>query len=394
MNHFRTFASSSKIKSLLVILMIIQMVFITGCWSNTDYNGRSFVKALGIDYVDGKFHSYAQFLSFTNIAKSESGGSTASKPVTWVGKGVDTSFFKATTNLYKTTQTYVLWGHVTAFVLSERALKAHGGKLMEMINRHPESRYNTWIYVTKDPIDDVLSTNSFFEMSALFSILHNPEPNYRQYSYLPPITTVEYLSHYTEPAATSYLPSITVNRDTWQQSQKKLPLLKLNGAYFQANEHYKGFLTETQMQGYHWMLDSTQRAPLSVKDDNELIAQLSLSKPKVKIKTIINDDDITFHISIKLKGELYEYLEPVSYEKLVTLAAEQVKKEVLYTYSAAFKKGIDIYDLGLELRHRQPDLWRKLSNNNTKLIIDQTSIEKIDVKVNIPYFGKYKRRTT
>ncbi len=379
-------------RGFLAVFVLLATLLISGCWSSSDIQSRSFVKAMGIDYKDGKFYCYVQFLDFTRVAKNESVGGGSSETKTWVGKGSGNSFYAATTQLYQTVQNHVIWGHISAVVLSESALREHGHELLQMINRYPEVRYNTWLYVTPGSVEEVLSTNGFFDNTVLSTILHDPEPNYKQYSTLPPTLLFQYTAKNREPGVTSYLPSMIINKKTWQRIDKPLPLPSINGAYFQYGSQYKGFLSRKQMVGYGWIQKKMVRAPLSVTKDGEMYAQMSIGKPKISIKPIVEGKKVTFEIKAKYYGALYEYKHPASYEELAKTAEDNIREEIMHTYREALKIGVDIYNLGLVLRHQKLDLWKDLTDNGKNIIVNKDSITKLDIEISIPFNGKYKRR--
>ncbi|MNZ81021.1 hypothetical protein D3C78_996760 [compost metagenome] len=88
-----------------------------------------------------------------------------------------------------------------------------------------------------------------------------------------------------------------------------------------------------------------------------------------------------------------EYITPVPYEKMINISEEIIKQEIMQSYDAGLNMGMDIYQLGHHIRKIDPVLWRKLTDNGEKLLIHSNSIESLEIKVRIPYFGKYKRQT-
>ncbi|MCU6711262.1 Ger(x)C family spore germination protein [Paenibacillus sp. J5C_2022] len=375
------------------LALCIGMTVLTGCWSASDVQNKSYVKALGIDYEDGEFIVYAQFLDFTSIAKSESGGRREGKPSTWVGRGKGKTINMASDQLYNTSQIYVTWGHISALVFTERALKAKGFEMIEMVNRFPEIRYNTWIYSTQSDLLDILSTEAFFNMTSLLSILHEPMPNYKQNSTLPPIEMFKFIARYNEPDQPSYMPSISLNQDQWRMSKKPAPQLMLNGAYFESHDGSKTFISKKKLEGYQWMQKETNRAPLTVEKNGIVYANLSLGRPSVDIRPVLTDGKARFHITVGLIGAMYEYNEPISYEEMISIAEKAVAEQIERVYLEGVRNGVDLFQLGRALRLKSPVMWKQLTDNGNRLLVTPESIEKLTVHIDIPYNGKYKRLT-
>ncbi|MFD0960172.1 Ger(x)C family spore germination protein [Paenibacillus chungangensis] len=376
-----------------VLALCIGMTVLTSCWSASDVQNKSYVKALGIDYEDGEYIVYAQFLDFTSIAKSESGGRREGKPTTWVGQGKGKTINMATDQLYNTSQIYVTWGHISALVFTERALKAKGFEMIEMVNRFPEIRYNTWIYSTQSDLLDILSAEAFFNMTSLMSILHEPTPNYKQNSTLPPIEMFKFIARFNEPDQPSYMPSISLNKQQWRMSKKPAPQLMLNGAYFESFDGSRTFISKKKLEGYQWMQKDTNRAPLIVEKDGIVYANLSIGRPSVDITPTLKDGEVRFHISVKLVGSMYEYNEPIAYQEMIAMAEKVVAKQIESVYLQGVRNGIDLFRLGRTLRLNNPALWKELTDNGNRLFVTPESIEQLTVHIDIPYNGKYKRIT-
>ncbi len=96
--------NAKKIALSLLILMLV-----SGCWNSKDIQNMAYVTALGVDYENGRFKSYAQMLNFTNIAKSDTG--EVGKPVPiWVGVGEGKTLTESLTTMYATSQIRVFGG--------------------------------------------------------------------------------------------------------------------------------------------------------------------------------------------------------------------------------------------------------------------------------------------
>ncbi|QLG42542.1 hypothetical protein HW560_33420 [Paenibacillus sp. E222] len=156
----------------------VSLCFVTsGCWSAYEIQQVDYAKAIGIEYKDGLYHMYVQSMDFTSVAKSESSTKTAEAPPVWVGHTSGKTLNLAVNELFRSSQLHIAWGHVTAIVMGESVLTSkHIKEVFDMLGRFPESRYTTWVYGTRDPLENILSATSIYNLSPLDSILHNPLP--------------------------------------------------------------------------------------------------------------------------------------------------------------------------------------------------------------------------
>lgn len=124
-------------------------------------------------------------------------------------------------------------GHVTAIVMAEGVLTSkHIKEVFDMLGRFPESRYTTWVYGTREPLEKILSATSMYNMSPLDSILHNPLPTYMEESLYPPVLSFKLIATHNDPATTTYLPSLALNNTQWAENEKKHDLFLVEGSLF------------------------------------------------------------------------------------------------------------------------------------------------------------------
>ncbi|WP_171056464.1 Ger(x)C family spore germination protein [Paenibacillus sinopodophylli] len=379
-----------KSQILTLFCAIAILLTTSGCWSATEIQSVSYVKAMGIDFVDNQFNVYVQLLDFSNIAKSDAGGKANEQAVVWIGKGKGETLVTAISDLFKTAQFKLSWGHVSSIILTERALYAKGDLLAEMINRYPEMRYTAWIYGTKEPLDKLLAATPFFKLSPLASIMHDPQSNYKQNSTYPPMLFFQYIAIFNEPSGTAYLPSLSLNDTQWEESDVGKPMLMINGAYFEYGNKIKGFIPRAKLEGYHWLVPSMESVPLTLKKHGKIYAQLIVLRPKIKITPIVQEEEVRFRIKVSYVSGLYEYLADISYAEMSRIAEDTIREQIMNTYKEGLKLGVDPFELGHHLRLKHPKLWKKLSDNGKELVIHADSIESLDVKVNIINNGKFK----
>ncbi|GAS85075.1 Ger(x)C family spore germination protein [Paenibacillus amylolyticus] len=380
-------------RCLLGLLSLLMCVMTSGCWSAFEIQQVDYAKAFGIDYKDGMYHLYVQTLDFASVAKSESSAKSADTPPVWVGHADGKTLSLALNELFRTAQLHMAWGHVTAIVMAEGVLTSkHIKEVFDMLGRFPESRYTTWVYGTREPLEKILSATSIYNMSPLDSILHNPLPTYMEESLYPPVLSFQLIATHNDPATTTYLPSIALNNTQWSENQKKHDLFLVEGAFFERTGVNFEFLPRSQLPGYHWLIKDMRRAPLLVQKDGTIYGALSVGLPKIKIKPVIQGEEVKFNIDAQYLTALYEYLVPTSYEEMIQISEVKLREQIMQTYRHGLERGVDIYGLQEKLYRKNPKLWRKLSNNGSKMMLTEDSIQDLKIHLTIPYTGKYKRK--
>ncbi|RXZ76681.1 Ger(x)C family spore germination protein [Paenibacillaceae bacterium] len=379
---------SIRLNCAALSLLLCSCVLLGGCWDSKEIQFNTYVSSYGIDYFDGQYHTFAQVLDFTSIASTESSGTNEPSPV-WVGKGQGSTIASAFSTLYRTSQQNISWGHITSLIISERAMKAKQKEIFDSLNRFRELRYNIMIYGTNEPIENLLSATPFFRLSPLASILNNPEENYKQNSVIPPQHLFRYIAEYNEISMSSYLPSLSLNHSQWEEAKRPHSLLEINGAYFETGGNLKGFISWADLQGFQWLNKKTNTTYLTLGSP-EPYSSIILRRPQFTIKPIVEGDKARFRIKLTIKATLLEMLKEQSEAQIERDAAEAIKQQIMTLFKKGVQKEIDIYLIGDTLFRSSPHVWDKLTNHGTRFLLDEHSIEQLDVTVKLVNTGKYK----
>lgn len=373
----------------LAFLLLLILSTATGCWGNREVQNVNYPSAIGVDYEGGNYTVYVQLLDFSSVAKLEGQQKQQEAPV-WVGKGVGPTFTDAANYLYETSQQRVTWGHVEAIVFSERILEQNKyNEVLELINRYREIRYLIWAFSTKEPIYEVFRITPFFRLSPEASILHNPEEVYRQRSMIRPVRLYQFIMSIKEKVNPAYLPCLTIDQERWEESNKKHPLLKYDGMHIFQYKKFVGHMNLTDLKGLPWMREDTVRMPLSVRQNDHLVAILITEKPHVHIRHAIQDGKVYFDVTVSMKAGINEQHMKITEKELSKLAGEEVEEEIRYTYKKAYERGVDIYNLAEELYRSKPAAFHRLADEN-QFVLNENSLRNVRVKVHLTSTGRYK----
>ncbi|TVY08908.1 Ger(x)C family spore germination protein [Paenibacillus cremeus] len=368
------------------LLWLPVVLTLSGCWDIHYIENINYITALGFDYADNQFIAYGQMLDFSSVAKQEGSRKSTTPAVTWVGKGKGETFNMALNDFYRTAQQRILWSQITSIVITDRAL-AHGtDEFNDAITRYREIRFTPWVYATKEPMDQLFVTPAFFNLSELSTIEHEPIQNYKQRSWIKPISYLQFASDIHEPGKTVIVPSITINHSQWKRNDAKESKMMVNGAYFITKDHYLGALNENQLEGLRWMTPETVRSPILIPAAQDSVDTLSLEHPKPKISTSFSSGEPTFSIAVELSGNVVELDTPMTETEMVKKAEAVVKQQIKQTYLAALKKKIDIYQLEYFAYKDHYQEWSKLTKLHP-FRLSESSLSDIQVKVKLLHSG-------
>ncbi|MBA2879244.1 Ger(x)C family germination protein [Anoxybacillus kamchatkensis] len=365
--------------SLFFFIIFSLSLLLNGCWNIKEIQDINYVTAIGIDFNEEKkeFVVFAQVLDFSNVAKLEGGFPEKSPPI-WIGKRNGKTIQEAIDALTKEAQQRLFWGHISAIVLSERVLKTNLKQAIDFVNRYREVRYNIWLFSTREKIDRIFQAKSFFKLSALSNILHEPNELYRQYSVIRPVRFFEYLADASTTKKTVYIPSLSLSTKTWQSDNQRKPLLKISGAHFLIDHHLQGWLSESKLLGMRWLDQKMEKSSVIVIENDEPLASVTVENLRISMRT--KGKQIFLHISGK--GIMNEKIKEISLKKIKHKTESIIEGEIWNTY----REGLNIYADVLNVNE-----W--LDKNKIvggKTIIFPYEMADVSVHINIISTGKLK----
>lgn len=367
-------------KNRLILLLIIMMsTSLTGCWDVNEPERMLYINGIGVNYKDGQYEVYAQIISFANIAKSNQ--PTSDQPQAEVGFAKGATMDEAIYQLYHSVDQKIFWGHFSYIVVSEDVLK--NMKLSPIIDsfiRYRETRYQIWVYTTKDPVEEVLLVRPVLNKAITLSKLGDPENTFKQESFITPVNIRKLIINMNEPGHEATIPLITV-ADNWQSISESVKAPVLSGVGVVTPTGFKGFIEEDKVRGIQWMSNETNRGEVTFKTDDRNYMTMVLDKVKVKVEPIVEAGKVKFDIDVQLDATVSVIVGDVTEKELDGLVQKEVKKEIMETYEEALKIDIDIYRLSEHLYRKDVKEWKKYQDKG-KVELSEESIRNLKVKVN------------
>lgn len=363
-----------------ILVTTLLSMLLTGCWGAREIEHMIYVNTLGVDFVKNKVVVYIQMVKFSGIAKKEAGQTQEQK--TYIGKAEGDSFDSALFNLYASSPQRIVWSNVKTIVFSEAALKNSViNQVLDVWDRYYEFRYTVWTMATKEPVEKVLNTMSISNLSVIYSQLNSPMRTYEQNSIIAPMYLYKFIWKWKEKGQTVLLPYMEIAQG-WTDNKKPSPNNSVSGVCFLDNQQFRGCLETKNILGLRWVEKKTNRTPLILKDKNTVKALMVMNKIKSSIRPKLNHGKPVFDIKVSMQATLPELSTSFHKTTLELQAAEEIRNQIMETYLKGLDMDIDVYGLSGLLYRNIPDAWHKLSTNE-KIPLDSSSIDQINIKVNL-----------
>ena len=361
-----------------IILLFWLCTILSGCWDLREIERMYYIHGLGVDYKDGMFEITMQIISFANVAKTEEINQEAiqAEVATAKGKTPDEAIFE----LYHAIDEVVYWGHLQVIVFGEEAMKEnHIDEVINLITRFRDTRYETWVYCTNDPVEEFLLVTPLLERSITLTKMADPLNSYEQSSFVRPISLRELIIDLNEPSNEAKIPAVTLN-DDWKNEKGPSESIKFEGYGVLSKERFKGFLKGDEAHGIQWVTKKAFRGQITSESKENHKITIVIQHIKPKITPIVNGENVEFDIHVSVSGSLNDYKENVKSDELKKIIKEKVKEEILTSYNAALEKDMDIYRLSEVLYRNNVKVWKKIHTDGM-IPLTEDSIRNVDIIV-------------
>ena len=372
------------------IPVLVLVLILSGCWDSNEPERLVYAHGIGIDYKDGKVVVHLQIINLKGLAKAEAGGDPSSQNASDVGTGTGNTLEEAIFDLYHTSDRRIYWGHLSFVIFSDEALNAGGfKKTVDFLDRYRETRYRIYFYMTKGSIKEAMLVSPIENISLAFSKLSDPEGNYKQSSFIPPIDLRELIIEMDEPAYFVSIPRMKVTKQWSGQKEKKNDLLLDSIAVISENKIKTIFPTRAmkgaRLVNKDFVRDSVTLFPGTRQDTSVIVYE-----KKVKMIPVIEKDGkVRFRIKMKLKSSVETMKvnsSPKEYERELKRI---LKKEIRYTYKYAKEKKVDLFRLSETLYRKDIKKWKEIQKNG-EIPLEDDTIKSIKIEVKLQNTGKDK----
>lgn len=358
-------------KSITILLIFI--VFLTGCWSRKELNEIAIATALGIDKSKEGYVVSVQILNPGEIA----GQNVTTRTEVVSFKTTGDTVFEALRKLTTEVPRKIYLAHIRVIVFGEEYAKEGIGKALDFISRDHEMRTDFFITVAKGTTAyEILNVQTALEKipaNKIFSSLQSSEKNWA------PTKTVkldELISSIVSKGKEPILTGIYVKGDPkyggrLRNVEQVVPTTTLEidliGAF--KDDRLIGWLNSDESKGLNYILDNISNTIVTVPCEEGKIsfetvrsktgvkAKIEKGTPKIEINVESegNVGDVECKIDLS-KPESIKELEE-KYENDIKDKIEQALKKAQEEYES------DIFGFGETIHRADPKKWKELEKN-------------------------------
>lgn len=366
-------------KRFLILLLVISLMFTSGCWDNREIEQRLFVTAIAVDInedVDeGSVNRLIVTYKYPNI--NTIGKNAGNGPANFIMSTPSSSIFQASTEFMGEAPFHFYFKHLKVMIFSEELLKNERlvRHILDELNRDTKINKRTRIVATEGKARDVLQltvNQEYRTEGTIYQILRDNK----------------YTSRYTVKSLTDLITDFDVTGATL------VPRIKVEDGKFIVSggcilKNYK-FLAciDQNMNRVINILNGTigMENIETVYKGNVLSYAVTRGSSK---KEISFDDGITVKYDIKLEGYLQGYniaQKNLVYDDAVLKDMEkniedELKKKITETKEFLDKIGAPVLGIGEHISKFHPKMWEQIRSNWDDIMPDVKFDINLDVNI-------------
>ena len=383
-------------KKMKLVMVVLVITFMTGCWNYRDLEDVVIVGAIGIDVEDDKYTVSVEIINSKMVGRaSESGGSSNEASVTVFKKTAHT-IKEALTKIVLESPKKIYLGHMSLLVISEEAAKKGIFRFVDHFMRDFELRkvYST-VILKEGKAEDAISILLPVESVTAANIRTNFEAIGNFYSNQTNAKFDEIMMCLYERGCQTTISTIEITGEI-EKGKKNDNLtvtkpdasVKIAGSaimkkdkligYLNADENRNILLIKGKVKTTYipFVCDDKKQYGNTVLDDiqSNLIVKLVKGKPEATI-------NIKSHASLSEYNCKVNLLDKKDIAKIEEKIEKEVKKNVSNLVKKIQKYNSDVIGVGKHLYHDNYPYWDKNEKKWDKIFPTVKFKIKVDIKI-------------
>ena len=386
----------------IVLFLIIYCLSLSGCWDRREIQERNFVLAAGIDLAEptGPDHTeggrtYAepqdqkryrlslQVLKLGAGSGGKGGGQSGSGGgrKTFVIANTGDSIFEMVRDMLGQSSRGLYFEHIQTIIVSQAVLEQSSlDQIIDFFRRDGEMRWRIRVYVTSgkaEPLLDFKPPSGEPGGVYLAGIARNQarDPHIGSAR-----TDLGFLVQNMDNGADMVIPRLELEND----------VVKISGIALFKKDQFIGYQNEYWVKGMRFIRGNEKSALVTVPnpDNNGELSTFELFVHETKLSPHVKGDQVYFTLDINMEGNLAEnigatrsVLKPQTLRKIEALAAEEIKRNVLFSLRTAQELGVDYMYFKQKLRAYYPKTWEKLEADWDQVLPNIPLVVSVNVRI-------------
>lgn len=379
--------------SFLILLCLLCLPIISGCWNRRELNELAVSVAVGIDKSDKGIILSDQILNTSAI----SGKRPAAYAPVNLFQETGQSFQEAARRMTRKSTRKIYVGQLQMLVLGEDFAKEGVAKVLDHITRDHEYRNDFYVVIARNSeARDILKVLTPLERTPATKLKNSLEVSSRAWGASTAVEFWKFTSSIISKGKEAVLTGVKVEGsdakgNTGENVNMILPSARLTYAGLAVFKKDKliGWLNEKESLGYNFTQGNIKSVSLLQScPDSSHVMTVELLQTNSKMKALLDNGKPTIHIAVQAEGVVtdaqcpLDFMDPVTVTQIEEISNAQIKS---YINSAVRKMqnryNSDIFGFGEQFERKYPRYWKQVKGRWYDVFPDVDV--KIETKVNV-----------
>lgn len=384
-----------KRRILILLIWIMTIPIISGCWNQKELTDIAFVMGMGIDKgEDDDIKVSLQIVIPSNISIGQVGGGQGLPVVVYRSSGRNVT--EAVRNASEKIPRKLYYAHINIVAIDEDLAREGIMDFFDGIERDPEFRTTTRVVIARgSTADDLISTLTPLEklpVNTITKILETTEIVLGENLQVNIDDIISgFLSTGKNPVISGFILAgkkeegkKLSNLETTEDSA----FLEAHGLAIFRDGKLTGWMDGENARGVVWVLNKAQSSDVSVNwNGKENAINVISIRSKTKVSASVKNGEPSILVEIKREGSISEanvaidLTDQKEMDKVGKKVEKEVKRQVVNSIKAAQEHKSDIFGFGEKIHKADPNLWRKLEGTWHDKFADIEVTVKVDAFV-------------
>lgn len=360
-----------------MFFLTLPLIFVSGCWDNSEVNEIAIELAWGIDKAENKkVMISAQAITPTRINSGQDGkvGESKDKPFFVVsGEGVNT--LDAVQQMQTKLSRLVFRGHRRVIVIGESMARRGVKDIFDTYTRDPNLKLRTDIFIVMGgTANEFLKTSYPLENISALGVLGE----YDQIGTPIEMGLLNFLHAATSEGACPAIPAVAIGMDSKSEDQQNQKMSSNSEGFriigtgiFNKDLKMVGFLNIGEGRAMRWVTGNLNKltVPATIPGEDGNVS-IILFKLHSNIQPTVQNDKLKMVITLTAKGAIRENntrldLTQTNNISLIQSALDKhIEETVSRTISRVQKEyGTDIFGFSDAIKRKNLRLWKSIRND-------------------------------
>lgn len=365
-------------------LLILIILILTGCWNSSEVDDEAIVHGVGFDF-DKESNMLEVYAEVVKPTPSEDASFQSAENL--VLQLEAESPLHGAREFIRNVKRRLQFGHTRLWIVGEDLAKEPFVPVFDVIRRDPMNRLNSYIFITKDEIDEIFMTTTLYENLSSDEIVSGLEQSKFTAEFIP-VLLYEFIGLNEERLQTAYLPIINVVEDV------SGTITSIEGTAVIKEQRMVGELNIDETVGLAVLTDRAQGGVITVPtiEEGEIIS-MEVKGSNTTVSPKLHGKELHVKIDVSVYGELGDnvMVNPEEINENFILEAEKlIEKDLESTLRATLDKlqelKADITDIGVETYRSFPQKWKNIESIYHDEIFPDATID-INISADIFHQG-------